>query len=275
MAFIDINDTESPLAKEQELQNAQSAIVGEVPLIAESPDVIVDLPRGYFNGSKWETEVELRELTGADEENLARFKESADFFNGVIVYGTTRIGSNDLRDMSFADRQSFLAGLLIGEREQLFLHIARVTYGNEKEIAHSCPACGVESETTLLISEDIKCKELENPSQLTYTMVTNKGDVLTYRLATGSDQMAVMAKKGASTAEQNTLMISECVTQINSKPVIDPMATARNLSMGDRQKLISNLVDNQPSPQLNITIECVGCGFEMILPLSWGDIFRP
>jgi hypothetical protein len=275
MSFTDLDATDIPTVKEQDIQDANAAIIGEVPRIGESPNVIITLPRGRLNGSKWETEVELRELTGADEEKLARFKESADFFNGVIVLGTSRIGSTDLESLSFAERQSFLADLLIGEREQLFLNIARVTYGDEKELVHTCPACAVENETTLIISEDIKCKEMENPSQVTYTLTTNKGDEITYRLATGADQMYIVNKKGASTAEQNTLMISECVMQVNGKPVIDPMSTARSLSMGDRQRLIDSLVANQPSPQLNLEITCVGCGFDMILPLSWGDIFRP
>lgn len=275
MQVTDVITDESPLAKEQELQDAQKALVGSVPTISEPPDVIIDLPRGLYTGSKWETEVELRELTGADEESLARFKTSVDFFNGVIVYGTARIGSQDLTELSFADRQSILAGLLVGEREQLFLHIARVTYGDKKEIEHTCPSCGTQAETVLFISQDIEIPEMENPHTLTYTMKTNSGSILKYRLATGSDQMSIMDKKGASSAEQNTLMISECVTQVDDQPVLDPIEMARNLSMGDRRRLLEELVDKQPSPVLDLKIDCVSCGFEVIVPLSWGDLFRP
>lgn len=275
MTSIDTIIDDPAAVREQELREAQETLRGSVPLIPDAADAIIHLPRGLLVGSKWETEAELRELTGADEEALARFKESADFFNGVIVYGTNRIGSLDLTQMSFAERQSTLAGLLIGEREQLFLHIARVTYGDEKDVLHNCPSCGVEVETSLLISEDIICPVMENPYSLTHTLTTKSGAVLTYRLATGADQMSVSSRKGASVAEQNTLMISECVTQIDGKPVVDPMAMARNLSMGDRRRLLEKLVDSQPSPKLELDIPCVSCGFEMIMPLSWGDIFRP
>lgn len=275
MQITDVGTDESPIAKERDLQDAQRVIAGNVPTISESPDVIIELPRGLYTGSKWETEVELRELTGTDEEALARFKTSVDFFNGVIVYGTARIGSQDLRDLAYADRQSLLAGLLVGEREQLFLHIARVTYGDKKELEHVCPSCGTEAETVIFISKDIKVPEMENPHTLTHTMTTGGGSVLKYRLATGSDQMAVMEKKGASVAEQNTLMISECVVQVDDSPVLDPIEMARNLSMGDRRKLLENLTNQQPSPILDLKIDCISCGTEVIVPLSWGDLFRP
>ena len=270
MSFIDVETS-----KEQNLQDAKKAIAGSIPLIEEPISNLITLPRGFFDGSKWETEIEIKELTGADEEALARFKDVVDFFDAVLVYGTVRMGSVDLVDMPFAERQSILAQLLVGEREQLFIHITRITYGDDKVITHTCPACDADSETTLQLSEDINFPTMENPYSLTNTMVTSKKDTLTYRLAIGADQMAVLKRKGASSAEQNTLMLSECITEINGKPIVDPISTARNLSMGDRRKILEALTEAQPSPDLNIKVPCPACGFEMILPLSWGDIFRP
>lgn len=275
MTFIDLDDKDSPLAKEQDLKEAKEVVAGSIPLIEDPLPNLFDLPRGRYTGNKWETEVELRELTGSDEEALARFNDPADFFDGVVVYGTARVGATQLTDLSFPERQSILSDLLIGEREQLFINIARLTYGDEKEVAHSCPSCGNDAETTVLLSEDIKMPVMENPYTLTYTMVTSKGDSLSYRLATGADQLAVVKRKGASAAEQSTLMISQCVTAMNDKPIIDPMAMARSLSMGDRRKLIEHLIEYQPSPDMTLTMPCISCGFELVLPLSWGDIFRP
>lgn len=275
MPFIDVDNEETVVSKSQELRDAQQAIAGKVPLVKETPNTIIDLPRGRYDGVEWEREVELKELTGRDEEALARLKDPSDFFDGVIVYGTRRIGSLDLENLSFVERQSTLAKLLIGEREQLFLNITRITYGDDKEFKHNCPSCGIENTTNVILSEDIKCKDMDNPYSMTKTLTTSKGDVISYRLATGADQMEVLKRKGASSAEQNTLMISECITEVNSKPVLDPVSEARNLSMKDRQLLLEELVFNQPSPNLNLQIPCPNCSFETILPLSWGDIFRP
>lgn len=267
--------TITELPPEQQLQEAKKVLTGSVPLIPPAPDTTFDLPRGLYFSGKWETQVEVKELTGADEEALARFRTPEDFFNGVLVYGTVRVGSKDLASLSFAERQAVLSGLLIGEREQIFLHIARVTYGDMKDIAHTCGACGSSMETTVILSQDIKSPEMEDAYALARTFTTTKGQVLTYRLAIGSDQISVLAKKGASTAEQNTMMLSECVFEVDGKEVVDRMHLARSLSMGDRMRLLEKLIEGQPSPDLNITTECIGCGAEVTVPLSLGDVFRP
>ena len=271
----DLENIEETSSKEQDLLKAQKAIAGDVPLIPSAPSTKLDLPRGRFNGSDWETEAEVRELTGEDEEALARTKDPIDFFDAVVVYGTERLGSAQLGSMSFSERQGILASLLIGEREQLFLRIASATYGDEKEFKHSCPSCNVSLDTIIFLSKDIKVTNPEKASSLVNTFVTSKGKTITYRLATGSDQMEVLHKKGATTAEQNTLMISECITEIDGGPVLNPLSTARSLSMGDRRKLLDILTSSQPSPDMNLEVTCVSCEFEMVLPLSWGDIFRP
>jgi hypothetical protein len=128
--------------------------------------------------------------------------------------------------------------------------------------------------TTMILSEDLKAPEMESPYTLTQSLATQHG-VITFRLATGSDQMAVLARKGASVAEQNTVMLSECITQVDGKPVIDPMGLARHLSMGDRRRLLDSLMEDQPSPDLNLKVPCASCGFVMTLSLGWVDIFRP
>lgn len=269
----DTPDLDPSPSLEKKLQDANKAVAGNVPLIADAPNTVFQLPRGYYNGTKWETEVEVRELTGSDEESLARFKDPADFFNGIVVYGTARIGSIDLDGQPFADRSSALASLLIGEREQLFVQIASATYGDEKHITHRCPFCTTEADTTIILSEDFKPADAE-PLQMTYSLMTRKGHSLEFRLATGADQMAMFARKGASGAEQNTIMISECLLKIDGEPVVDPLGVARSLSIGDRRKMLDIMIDTQPSPDFTLKVDCVSCGEEMSLPLSWQDIFR-
>ena len=91
MSFVDIENGDSQFVKERDLQEAQKVVAGSIPLIEAAPSLLFDLPRGRHSADKWETEVELRELTGSDEEALARFNDTADFFYGVLVYGTARI----------------------------------------------------------------------------------------------------------------------------------------------------------------------------------------
>ena len=83
-----------------------------------------------------------------------------------------------------------------------------------------------------------------------------------------------MEKKGLSAAEQNTLMLSRCITRVNGEILPDPTAFARNLSMRDRQKLLELLVERQPQVDLNISTTCASCGAQQSLGMGWADFFR-
>jgi hypothetical protein len=260
--------------KESDLKAAEDVVRGDVPRITEGPDLLVRLPRGLYVNNTWEGEAEVRELTGNDEEALARFKEAPEIFNAVVVYGTSRIGSTDLLGKSYAERDALLGKLLLGEREQLFLNVARVTYGDTREFEEKCPQCETDLDTTLIISEDIKIREMETPFQVQRSYTTTKGRKVTYRLVTGNDQKLLLSRRGATAAEHNTILLSECIMQVDGQPVVDPEAFAKGLSMGDRRDLLTEMVEEQPSPTLSIEIPCPSCGFVLTLGLGWEHFFR-
>ena len=83
-----------------------------------------------------------------------------------------------------------------------------------------------------------------------------------------------MDKKGLNVAEQNTMMLSRCITKRNGELIPDPMGFARSLSMRDRQKLLELLVARQPQIDLNVTTTCAACGAQQTLGMGWGDFFR-
>jgi len=256
-----------------DLQRAKQAIAGPVPLIPEAGDMKFVLPRGLYHNGVYKTEVFLRELTGMDEEVLAKQKEVTDFFDTVIALGVKSIDDVDLEEKPLAERRAQLRDLLIGEREQLFLSVARATFGNEREISFRCGSCDRQQEVTLLLDEDFPPAEIEGGfGPFTYT--TSKGHVLTYRLATGEDQREAFSSKGASVAEQNTTILTQCVTKLDGGLIPDPLSYVRGLSMRDRSALLRELVEKQPSLNLEVTTNCASCGFEQPLQLGWGDIFR-
>lgn len=281
MTFIDTNIAsnieDTPVSKEQELAKAREAVAGTVPLLPSAPALIFDLQRGFLYGEKWQTEIEIRELTGVDEEALARFKTQSDFLDGVLVYGTVRIGSINLTEKDFPERQSILAQLLIGERESLFIKIAGATYGDAKEINTHCPLpnCGAAIEATISLENDIDIPRMETPHTSAYSFTTAKGDVIEYRLATGADQMGLLKKKGATLAEQNTFILSEVMTKYNDEPILNKRQTALALAMGDRQRLLTDIVEHQPAPDLTFLVACPECTWTGEVDLAPGDIFRP
>lgn len=260
-----------------DLARARQETVGPVPLIQSAPEPTFTLPRGLMHNGTWHTQVLVRELTGVDEEALARVKTVQDMFDAVITLGTVRIGTVELAMMPFSERQGLLQGLLLGEREQLYLAVVQSTYGDRKVLMYTCNSCSEEQELTVILSEDFKPKVVPDIQRTTeFSFTTSKGAQLTYRLATGADQLEALGKKGALAAEQNTIVLSRCIQSVDGQAVIvNPIEYARGLSMRDRQALLTLLVDHQPSVDLNVTINCVACREEQTVPLGWGDLFRP
>jgi hypothetical protein len=256
-----------------DLQRAKQAIAGPVPLIPDAGSMKFILPRGLYHSGIYKTEVTLRELTGLDEETLAKQKEVQDFFDTVIALGVKSVDDLDLEERPLAERRAQLRELLIGEREQLFLAVSKATFGNSRETGFRCVSCEAQQEMTILLDEDFPAAEIEGDfGPFTYT--TSKGQVLTYRLATGEDQREALMSKGASSAEQNTTILSLCITKVNGGLIPDPLNYVRNLTMRDRSELLRTLVDKQPAVNLEVTTNCASCGFEQPIRFGWGDIFR-
>jgi hypothetical protein len=69
-------------------------------------------------------------------------------------------------------------------------------------------------------------------------------------------------------------LLSRCIKEVNGRLVVDPMDYARRLPMRDRLALVGELVERQPTFDLSVTIECVACRQEQVIPLGWGDLFR-
>lgn len=259
---------------EENLQQAKEAIVGPVPTIDPAPDCLVDLLRGLQHNGRDQKRAEVREMTGNDEEQLARYKRQGEIFDAVIALGTVRVGDIDLASMTLAERQGHLRQLLVGERDVLFLNIARVTYGDVHRFPFTCTACGRPQDLGVTISEDFKPKVVNDVNERSFQYRTSKGEGLEVRLATGADQMEVLRKDGMTTAEMNTSLLSACIISLNGGMVVDPLAYAKGMSMRDRQGLLQALVDRQPSIDLTIKFPCHGCQEEQQISFNWLDFFR-
>ena len=264
-----------PKDLESQLAAAKEAMVGPVPLIEPSPDTHIDLPRGLNYNGRVMKRAEVRELTGVDEEALSKCKKTSDTFDTVLTRGVVRIGDLALEDLPMAERQNHLRGLLIGERDLLAMEVAKATYGDTRLFPYVCGLCNYKQDLKVSITEDIKLKEMdENVEDRHFDFSTSRGMTLKYRLPTGNDQMEVLSRD-MTMAEQNTLILSNCVTQVEGGPVVDPMNFARGLSMRDRQALLKEMVDRQPTLTWEVRFPCLGCGEEQQVSLGWPDFFRP
>jgi hypothetical protein len=264
---------ESPTVAD--LDRAAQITVGDVPTIQESVEPYVELPRGLMISGSWQKRAMVRELTGVDEEAISRVKDITDIYDTVLSLGTVRIGELELGTLPLGERQGHLGQLLLGERDQLFIGIVKATYGDRKTMLYRCPNCNEQQQLTVVLSEDFPMDVVADVERTEFDYTTSKGERVMYRPAIGADQMEALKRKNATAAEQNTIILSRCIKEVDGQLVLDPTAYARNLPLRDRNALLTELVSRQPNVNMTMVVDCVACREEQTIPLGWADLFQP
>jgi hypothetical protein len=268
---------EEAVAPRQELSEAsvRQVAAGERPRLVPAPDLTVVLPRGYTDAtSVAHTLVKVRELTGRDEETLARYKGMEEAFNAILCLGTDSIGTLDLASEPVSARTRVLGTLLLGERLMIYLKIAEATFGNEREFQFVCGTCEKQQTTTILLDQDFPI-EIPESLRMLHDFTLRSGRVVTYRLLTGNDTLDMAHSDNRSLAEVNTEMLSKIITAIDGEPPFDVTEEVLSLSIGDRDRLLADVAKHQPTPALpDLKINCIGCHEEVTAPVAWGDLFR-
>jgi hypothetical protein len=261
--------TALPAEVQKVLDEANSGTTTEVPdpEIIPPPDTVVELSGGCLDPSgSWVREAEVRELTGRDEEALARVKDVGRWMTLLLERGTVRIGSEP-------SSPDVLDGLLAGDWELLLLHIRAVTFGKEYETETVCRSCGSEYSVQIDVTKDIPVRAA-NPDEFTFS-VRGKRQTYEVSLRSGATQRKVLEKlSDLSVAEMNTLVLYECVSVIDGLPVMG-MDAIRDMPMQDRQTLLTEIRNRQPGPDLQgVTTKCPDCGAEQTLALSVAALFQ-
>ena len=250
-------------------QAVKQRLAGDHPVIPPAPDSVVTLPRGYIENGTPLTEVEIRELNGADEERLARYKTEEDVYNAIITMCTVRVGSIDLKGEPLSARARVLDSLLTGERELIFLKILGATFGNEKEYGFICGNCEEQNMVTILLDEDLPLILPEDDLEYTYTYTTKRGTAIEYRLPVGADLEGLAGV--TNIAARTTHLLSRVILKVNGESPMDKKAVAQNLNSGDRAGLEADIRKNSPYIKMALETECASCGKEQTIPLQWGQ----
>lgn len=258
-----------------DLDRAAQITVGDVPTIQESAEPYVELPRGLMVSGSWNKRAMVRELTGVDEEAISRVKDITDIYDTVLALGTVRIGDLELGTLPLTERQGHLGQLLLGERDLLFIGIVKATYGDRKTMLYRCQNCQEQQQLTVVLSEDFPMDVVVDVERTEFDYTSSKGERIMYRPAIGADQMEALKRKNATAAEQNTIILSRCIKEVDGQLVLDPTAYARNLSLRDRNGLLTELVSRQPNVNMTMVVDCVACREEQTIPLGWADLFQP
>lgn len=214
-----------------------------------------------------ETSAEIRELNGLDEEAIGKIDDLGKALLTILERGVVKVGDEKATPRVLDD-------LLAADRELLLLEIRKATFGNDLELSGPCPHCDVSQDFVVDLTEDISVKRLENPiADLMFDVQITAG-VASVTLPLGSTQKKLIAAANKSSAELDTLLLKECVSDINGQPVVDARQV-QNLSIKDRRKILDAITDKNPGPQLaDVKKKCSACGQEVPLPLTLAYLFR-
>jgi hypothetical protein len=239
----------------------------EDSLIVPPPDTVFDLPAGLsMPGFPVQTELEVRELTGRDEQAIARSKTPSATAEAILMRGVVRVGDVE-------SSKDMLNAMLAGDRDFALLKIFAVTFGSEVELTRYCPGCETEVEITVDVNEDVPIKTLPTPSAA-YFEVTGKSGTIKATLPTGITQKALQDAGNKTYSELSTILLANTVLEINGRPVLGE-ADVLAMSIKDRRTVAEAIATKSPGPRLqDVTKSCPECETELEVPLSLAALFQ-
>lgn len=233
------------------------------------------LPTGLINrDGLLVTDAEVKELTGAEEEMLAKESRNravvtpAVFLDLILSASVVSIG-NAKPDPADLRR------LLVGDRHYLALAVRRLTYGDEWELDDFvCRLCGKSFGVAIDLrcpGDDIKMRELPDPAVQHIDVPIRRGTVR-LRLVSGGDEIAVVGDGSRTMPEQKSALIDLCTLELNGQH--PPIGFARSLGLKDRDAIMTALGDAAPGPLTGeVSVPCSECGKSSSYALSMADLF--
>jgi hypothetical protein len=247
------------------------AIKDPVPEMRPPDNLIVTLQRGLIDpvSGIWQTEAEVREMTGEDEEYMSGVEAKgkinySDYMLTLLKRTVIRIGK-----LSIADNPNLLDNVSIGDRDILFLGVIRATYGSSKEFQAACPQCDKDNDVVMDLDDDFPVQEPTMDLRSPLEIKLRNGKTVKLRVPTTGDSSQI-GKKAQTASEQNTLMISSCSVWDDGEQPSDVEKWAKSLNMADRNKIVKAILDVKAGPKLEeVKVPCAHCDQEMIIRIDW------
>ena len=243
----------------------QPAAVPEFPEPQSPSDTVFQLAAGYLQeDGEWVREFEVRELTGRDEEIMARISDPGRLFVSIIDRGVVRVGSTPAS-------KDVLNDLVGGDWDTVLVAIRIVTFGPEMSVRRKC-SCGQEYMAVIDLREDVKIRAA-NQADLQFSV----GNRHHYEasLYSGATQRKILEQLTEATVpELNTMVLFDSITSIDGRPPLG-LDDIRDMPMTDREIVLNEINKRRVGPDLGgVTTTCPSCGKEQPTPLSAAAMFR-
>lgn len=264
----------SPGAVNSQISQAIGESIGDVPKPPEPSDNHVVLPGGIYWDGDLLKDAEVREMTGEDEEELARVKGSLARWASVLLERcVVRVGG-------LPASPELIRKALVGDRDTLLLGVRIATFGKDIT-AHNvqCPHCNEFFSATVDLSTLDYVRIDEPRPRHEYEVPLRHGRTAVVRLPDGEAQEKMLRAEDATLPERETALLADClvrVLDVHGESVrLSGAPLAKSLGMADRKAIIRHIAETQPGPKIDqVTFPHDACGKEVSLPINVGDLFR-
>jgi hypothetical protein len=216
-----------------------------------------ELPCGYIDqDGKLHTQVEIREITGPEEEILAATNMMAfRRLNRLMIACTAAIGPY----RGEAAMEKIIPDLCQGDRFFIMFAIRRVSLGNDMPFISKCPHCDQEQKIVVDLSE-LEVKAMPDPKRRTYPIVLPKsGHKVLMKVLTGRGEDSIARALQSGKDRISTSLLAR-IDSMNDKPCT--LEDLKVLGLMDRNFLRDAWEDNEGGIDTSIDMECPSCAAE-------------
>jgi hypothetical protein len=234
---------------------------------------------GYFElpcGFRWEDEdgvkilkeIQLREMTGNEEDLLSSDIPFGQKMNRLISACTVRLG--DIEDPKMITR--CVPRLLEGDRLFLFFALRRVSLGDYYPFREKCPSCDKMTLQNYHLGELEKI-DMPNPEQHIYEVELPSGNAAHVRCLTGEDEQRRTQLKNR--LKPLSLQIFLRLAKFNGEDAT--VNHVKSMSQRDRAFLRGQFIEIDGGIETRVKLDCDKCGyqFERELDPSHPGFFSP
>lgn len=221
---------------------------------------IFTLPGGYFYDGCLHKDVQLKPVTGRDEEMLAEAEGAGNEFV------TTLILANCIQSLGHLDAVSIDTArkILIADRDFILLKQYQLTFGDKVDAVLICPACDKKMDIDFFLSQ-VEVVEKNLGSQI-FTMELSplaayedeqgrKHRNIEFRLPNGGDLEAVEGMQNE--ADAVIKLLSRCVSRVGDQRMDENIS--RSLTALARREIEEEMSELAPRVELEMDLICPEC----------------
>lgn len=255
------------VAEGQEFNENQDEVKAKVNKDTEEFELLYG---AYDKEGNLHKEVTIKEMTGEDEENIAKAdirSNTGKMVTTLIAGCCTKIGGLEKGKLPYEEWERIVRNLFLGDRDYLLLKIRELNEGTEISFNSQCNSCKAEMVVTADFDELPIINPPDDPFNIEFTLpkgyIDKNNNLHTegvLRLPNGFDQEQLDSVARKNMGQANTLLLTRCVKKLGDVKLSSKVF--KELRTKDREVLVRLMADKAFGPRFTVETVCDNCGNE-------------